>query len=132
MANTNSKPNAKRVCPNCGRKMVQKFIDVKQCKCGISWKEDIGDFQRTPDMAFALQPQVAKKGKKSVRTKKTRQDKKNTVIRNKDAANKPKSITQSRDSDFLDIAELSAPHRSFSPISMDSYLESYHKLESQR
>ena len=62
-------PNPKRVCPNCGRKMKQQFIGLKHCKCGTSWKKDIGYFQRTPDMVFALQRVVKKKSKNSVRTK---------------------------------------------------------------
>jgi hypothetical protein len=49
--------------------MVQQFIGLKHCKCGTSWKKDIGYFERTPDMVFALQRQVTKKGKNSVRTK---------------------------------------------------------------
>jgi len=59
----------KRVCPNCGKKMVQQFIGLKHCKCGISWKKDIGYFERTSDMVFALQRQVVKKSKNSVKTK---------------------------------------------------------------
>jgi hypothetical protein len=49
--------------------MVQQFIGLKHCKCGISWKKDIGYFERTPDMIFALERIVVKKGKNSVRTK---------------------------------------------------------------
>ncbi len=52
-------PNKKRVCPNCGRKMVQQFIGLKHCKCGMSWKKDAGYFERTPDMVFALQRQAS-------------------------------------------------------------------------
>jgi hypothetical protein len=69
--------NKKRVCPNCGRKMVQQFIRLKHCKCGISWKKDIGYFEQTPDMIFALERIVVKKDKNSVRTKQV------PVIRNK-------------------------------------------------
>jgi hypothetical protein len=61
--------NKKRVCPNCGSKMIQQFIGLKHCKCGISWKKDIGYFERTPDMIFALERTVVKKGKNSVKTK---------------------------------------------------------------
>lgn len=39
-------------CPECNRKMVQQFIGLKHCKCGISWKKDIGYFERTSDMGF--------------------------------------------------------------------------------
>ncbi len=43
-----------KVCPNCERKMKQQFIGLQHCKCGMSWKKDIGFFQRTPDMIFYL------------------------------------------------------------------------------
>lgn len=59
----------KRRCPNCDRVMVQQFIGLKHCKCGISWKKDIGYFERTNDMVFALQRKVIKKGKNSIKTK---------------------------------------------------------------
>ena len=42
-------------CPNCGRKMKQQFIGLQHCKCGMSWKKDIGFFELTNDMVFALQ-----------------------------------------------------------------------------
>ena len=38
--------NNKRICPNCGRMMKQQFIGLKHCKCGMSWKRDIGYFER--------------------------------------------------------------------------------------
>ena len=41
--------NKKRICPNCGRMMKQQFIGLKPCKCGMSWKRDIGYFERTGD-----------------------------------------------------------------------------------
>ena len=44
-----------KTCPNCGRKMKQQFIGLQHCKCGMSWKKDIGFFQRTSDMVFALE-----------------------------------------------------------------------------
>ena len=54
----------KRACINCGRKMKQQFIGLKHCKCGTSWKKDIGYFERTPNMVFALERrQKDKKGK---------------------------------------------------------------------
>lgn len=53
MAGKNSK-----VCPECGRKMKQQFIGLQHCKCGMSWKRDIGFFERSPDMVFALQRRV--------------------------------------------------------------------------
>lgn len=34
--------------------MKQQFIGLRHCKCGISWKKDIGYFERTSDMIFAL------------------------------------------------------------------------------
>lgn len=51
-----------KICSNCGRKMKQQFIGLQHCKCGISWKRDIGYFERTNDMVFALQR--VKAGKK--------------------------------------------------------------------
>ena len=39
-----------KVCPVCGRKMKQQFIGLQHCKCGMSWKKDIGFFERTSDM----------------------------------------------------------------------------------
>ena len=44
-----------KICPNCGRKMKQQFIGLQHCKCGMSWKKDIGFFERTGDMVFALE-----------------------------------------------------------------------------
>ena len=44
-----------RFCPACGRKMKQQFIGLKHCSCGVSWKKDIGYFERTPDMVFSLE-----------------------------------------------------------------------------
>ena len=43
-----------KICPECGRKMKQQFIGLQHCKCGMSWKKDIGFFERTSDMAFTL------------------------------------------------------------------------------
>ena len=43
-----------KVCPNCGRKMKQQFPGLQHCKCGMSWKRNMGFFERTPDMVFAL------------------------------------------------------------------------------
>lgn len=47
-----------KVCPGCGRRMKQQFIGLQHCKCGMSWKRDIGFFERSPDMVFALQRRV--------------------------------------------------------------------------
>lgn len=41
--------------------MVQQFIGLKHCKCGISWKKDIGYFERTSDMVFALERRMVGK-----------------------------------------------------------------------
>ena len=63
------KNKPKRRCENCGRVMKQQFIGLKHCKCGTSWSKATGYFERTPDMVFALERKVTKKGKNSVRTK---------------------------------------------------------------
>jgi hypothetical protein len=63
------KKNPKKRCPVCGGVMKQQFIGLKHCKCGVSWKKDEGYFERTPDMVFALQRQVVKKSKNSIKTK---------------------------------------------------------------
>ena len=68
-AATPKKPNLKRRCKNCGCAMKQQFIGLKHCKCGTSWSKSDGYFERTPDMIFALQRKVTKKGKNSIRTK---------------------------------------------------------------
>ncbi|WP_277406664.1 hypothetical protein [Lacrimispora xylanisolvens] len=47
-----------KICPDCGKKMKQQFIGLQHCKCGISWKKDIGYFERTSDMIFALERQT--------------------------------------------------------------------------
>lgn len=60
--------NSNKVCPNCNRKMKQQFIGLQHCKCGMSWKGDIGFFERTPDMIFALERRVVRKSKNSVKT----------------------------------------------------------------
>ena len=57
--------------------MKQQFIGLKHCKCGTSWKKDIGYFERTPGMAFALERRVVKKSKNSIKTKQV------SIIRNK-------------------------------------------------
>ena len=44
-----------KVCPRCGRKMKQQFIGLQHCKCGMSWKRDIGFFERTNEMVFCLE-----------------------------------------------------------------------------
>jgi len=44
-----------KICVNCGKKMKQQFIGLQHCRCGMSWKKDIGYFERTSDMIFCLQ-----------------------------------------------------------------------------
>ena len=44
-----------KACPNCGRKMKQQFTGLQHCRCGMSWKKDIGFFERTGNMVFALE-----------------------------------------------------------------------------
>jgi len=68
-AATPKRKNPKRRCENCGRAMTQQFIGLKHCKCGTSWSKADGYFERTPNMVFALQRKVIKKGKNSIRTK---------------------------------------------------------------
>mgnify|MGYP003098610874 CR=1 FL=1 len=55
-----------KICPSCGRKMKQQFIGLQHCKCGMSWKKDIGFFERTGDMVFALERQTVGKKVKQV------------------------------------------------------------------
>ena len=55
---------ASKICPNCGKKMKQQFPGLQHCKCGMSWKRNMGFFERTPDMVFALKRvTVGKKAK---------------------------------------------------------------------
>ena len=68
MSDTKRK-NPKRKCISCGKAMTQQFIGLKHCKCGVSWKKDIGYFERTPDMVFALERRVVQKSKNSIKTK---------------------------------------------------------------
>ena len=46
--------------------MKQQFVGLKHCKCGISWKKDIGYFERTNNMVFALQRRKIGKKTKQV------------------------------------------------------------------
>ena len=55
-----------KVCPVCGRKMKQQFIGLQHCKCGMSWKKDIGFFERTSDIVFALERRMEGKKVKQV------------------------------------------------------------------
>jgi predicted amidophosphoribosyltransferase len=47
-----------KVCPHCGRKLKQQFVGLQHCGCGVSWKKDIGYFERTEDMIFALDRRI--------------------------------------------------------------------------
>lgn len=55
-----------KVCPNCGHKMKQQFIGLQHCKCGMSWKKDIGFFERSGDIVFALERRTVGKKVKQV------------------------------------------------------------------
>lgn len=58
--------SSNKICINCGNKMKQQFIGLQHCECGISWKKDIGYFERTPDMVFALERVTVEKKTKQV------------------------------------------------------------------
>lgn len=58
--------SGKRTCPDCGQKMKQQFIGLYHCECGVSWKRDLGFFERTPDMGFALERRHIGKGIRQV------------------------------------------------------------------
>jgi len=45
----------KNLCPRCNRKMKQQFIGLLHCKCGMSYHKDMGYFERTWNMNFALE-----------------------------------------------------------------------------
>lgn len=55
-----------KVCPACGHKMKQQFIGLQHCKCGMSWKKDIGFFERNSNMIFALERRTVGKKVKQV------------------------------------------------------------------
>jgi len=81
MADKSSKQKKKRPkkrCPECGRAMVQQFIGLKHCKCGVTWKKDEGYFERTSDMVFALEKRKKGKGEKTKQV---------PVVRYKDSKN---------------------------------------------
>ncbi|WP_242970616.1 hypothetical protein [Butyricicoccus pullicaecorum] len=46
--------------------MKQQFIGLQHCKCGMSWKKDIGFFERTSDMVFALERRAEGKKVKQI------------------------------------------------------------------
>ncbi|EFU75457.1 hypothetical protein [Lachnoanaerobaculum saburreum] len=53
----------KNLCPRCNRKMKQQFIGLLHCKCGMSYHKDMGYFERTGNMIFALEKK--KRGEKT-------------------------------------------------------------------
>jgi hypothetical protein len=55
--------------------MVQQFVGLKHCKCGVSWKKDTGYFTRTPDMVFVLERRMVGKKTKQVPFIRYRHDK---------------------------------------------------------
>lgn len=61
------KVGSSKICINCGRKMKTQFRGLKHCKCGISWKKDVGYFERSADMIFALERRNSCKKVKQVR-----------------------------------------------------------------
>ncbi len=101
--------NNKKVCPDCGKNMVQQFIGLTHCKCGTSWKKEIGYFKRTPDMVFALQRQNVGKKTKQV-----------PVIRYKEIERKDESTMEINESK-ISTGVL------FSPISINKFLEAHKK-----
>jgi len=64
-----------KTCINCGRKMKQQFIGLQQCKCGISWKKDIGYFERTEEMVFVLERRTISGKVKQIPVIRNRNDK---------------------------------------------------------
>lgn len=57
---------ASKICPNCGKKIIQQFIGLQYCKCATSWKKDMGFFERNGDMMFTLErKKVGNKTKQS-------------------------------------------------------------------
>ena len=57
---------ANKICPNCGKKIIQQFIGLQYCKCVTSWKKDMGFFERNGDMMFTLErKKVGNKTKQS-------------------------------------------------------------------
>ncbi len=57
--------NEKKLCPSCGGHMKQQFIGLRHCKCGVSYLKEMGYFERTPDMVFALERRVVGKNGKT-------------------------------------------------------------------
>lgn len=45
----------KRICPICNSKMKQQFRGLLHCKCGISYRKDLGYFKRNENMMFVLE-----------------------------------------------------------------------------
>jgi len=55
--------------------MKQQFIGLQQCKCGISWKKDIGYFERTEEMVFVLERRTISGKVKQIPVIRNRNDK---------------------------------------------------------
>jgi hypothetical protein len=93
--------------------MVQQFIELKHCKCGVSWEKEIGYFERTPDMVFALEQRTIGKKIKQV-----------PVIRHKGGTAESMDMPEV---DGSGVAERPAGSMPFNPISLANFLESYRK-----
>lgn len=52
---TQLRKHQKKRCPICGHVMVQCFIGLEHCRCGLTLSKQMGYFERTPDMVFALE-----------------------------------------------------------------------------
>jgi hypothetical protein len=46
--------------------MVQQFVGLRHCACGVSWKSGIGYFNRSADMVFALERRTVGKRTRQV------------------------------------------------------------------
>lgn len=57
---------SKKICPNCGKKLKQQFIGLRQCKCSMSQIKTDGYFMRIPDMVFALERRTVGKKTKQI------------------------------------------------------------------
>ncbi len=62
-AESKAERQEQKVCPNCGRKMKQQFIGFAALQMRHKLEKDIGYFERTGDMVFALERRKA--GKKT-------------------------------------------------------------------
>ena len=60
------KGKSNEVCPSCGKGMTLPFIGLEHCRFGMSWKKDIGFFERIPGMGFVLERRANDKKVKQV------------------------------------------------------------------